>query len=124
MTYPKTLLHAAFVTAVGLLPAACAKPANPSGMQGMSGMQDTSNMPGHSMAGHDMAGHDMKGMDMQAMMAHCADMRRQMAQGAHPNMPDMAKMTARCDEMDRSMGSMPGMGASAPADAPPATRAR
>lgn len=120
MTYAKTLLRAAFIAAVGMLPAACAKPADQSGMQGMSGMQDMSNMPGH----------DMQGTDMQAMMTQCADMRRQMAQGTHPNAPNMAKMMAHCDAMDRSMGSMPGMGSMpamsspVPADAPPATRAR
>ena len=108
MIYPKPLLHVALVATLGLLPAACAKQASQSGTPGMSGMQ----------------GHDMQGMDMQAMMNQCADMRRQMGQGTHPNTPDMAPMMSRCDEMDRSMGAMPGTGSSAPAAAPAATRSR
>ena len=83
-------------------------------MSGMSGMQ------GHAMPGHDMSG----GQDMQAMITQCADMRRQMAQGTHPNTPGMAQMMAHCDEMDRNMGGMPGMGATSSAPAPAATRSR
>jgi hypothetical protein len=76
-------------------------------------------MQGHSMPGHAM----MQGQDMQTMMAQCADMRRQMAQGTHPNTPGMAQMMAHCDEMDRSMGGMSGMGSGA-TTAPAATRSR
>lgn len=67
-----------------------------------------------------MAG--MPGQDHMAMMAQCADMRRQMAQGTHSDMPGMADMMRHCDEMDRSMGGM----ATAPGStaAPAATRAR
>ena len=108
MIYSKALLQTAFIAAIGLLPVACAKQADQSGMQGMSGMQ----------------GHSMQGMDMQTTMNQCADMRRQMTQGTHPNTPDMAKMTAQCDEMDRSMSTMPGMNSAAPAMAPAATRSR
>ncbi len=113
MIYSKALLQTAFIAAIGLLPVACAKPADQSGMQGMSGMQR-----------HSMQGTDMQGMDMQTTMNQCADMRRQMTQGTHPNTPDMAKMTAQCDEMDRSMSTMPGMNSAAPAMAPAATRSR
>ena len=67
-----------------------------------------------------MAAHTMPDMDMQGMMSQCADMRRQMAQGTHPNMPDMASMMAHCDAMDHSM-PMPSSGPSA---APAATRSR
>jgi len=96
MTHSKTFLRAAaLISALGLVPA-YAQPADRSGMQGAG---------------------------MQAMMSQCADMRRQMAQGAHSNTPDMTKKMARCDEMDRGMGSMRGMGSPAPAGAPPATRA-
>lgn len=76
-------------------------PPQGSGMSGMSGMQ---------------------GQDHAAMMAQCADMRRQMAQGTHRDMPGMAVMMRECDEMDRSMGGMP-MGAGSTA-APAATRSR
>ena len=103
MIYSKTLLQAAFIAALGVLPAACAKPAEQS--DGMSGMQ----------------GHSMQGMDMQTMMNQCADMRRQMAQGTHPNTRGMNQMMAHCNEMDYSMGNMAGMGSTA---APAATRSR
>lgn len=112
MIQSKTLLHIALIGAIGLLPAACAQPSNQSGIQGMSGMQ------GQSTAG--ARGRDRHGMDMQTMMNQCADMRRQMAQGTHPNTPDMNQMMAQCDAMDRSMGSTPGVGSTAPA----ATRSR
>ena len=108
MIQSKTFLHVAFISAIGLFPAACAQPSSQSGMQGMSGMQ------GQSTTG--TQGHSMPGMDMQTMMNQCADMRRQMAQGTHQNTPDMNQMMAQCDAMDRSMGSMPGMGSTAPAD--------
>jgi hypothetical protein len=80
----------AVLAATGL--AACApqqqtRPAAASG-QGMSGVQ----------------GHSMAGMDHQAMMAQCADMRRQVQQGGRLT-PDMQQMMAHCDQMDRSMGS-------------------
>jgi hypothetical protein len=52
----------------------------------------------------EMQGHDMPGMDMPGMMAHCAQMRRQRAQGQSLS-PDMQAMMAHCDEMDRSMGT-------------------
>ncbi len=107
-----TLLHVAFIGVIGLFPAARAQPPSQSGMQGMSGMQ------GQSTAG--TQGHNMQGMDMKTMMNKCADMRRQMAQGTHQSTPDMKQMMARCDAMDHSMGSMPGMGSTAPA----ATRSR
>ena len=45
----------------------------------------------------------MAGMDMNAMMAHCAEMRQQIPQGAVAP-ADMRPMLAQCDEMDRSMG--------------------
>lgn len=64
-------------------------------------------MPGHNMSGmqgHNMAGHNMAGMDHQAMIAHCAQMRRQRSQGTRLS-PDMQQMMAQCDQMGRSMGS-------------------
>ena len=93
----KTSIRIALIASLGLLPAACAKQPDQSGMQGM---------------------------DMQTMMKQCADMRQQMAQGTHSNSPEMAQMMAHCDEMDRSMGGMPGKTSSAPAAAPAATRSR
>lgn len=42
------------------------------------------------------------------MMAHCAQMRQQVRQGAAMS-PDMRQMMAHCDEMDRGMG-MSGQG--------------
>lgn len=107
MIQSKTLLRASFIGALGLIPAACAQPSSQSGMQGMPGMS------GQSMTG--TQGHSMQGMDMQTMMNQCADMRRQMVQGTHQNTPDMNQMMAQCDAMDRSMGSMPGKGSTAPA---------
>ena len=104
MIHSKKLLHAAFIGAIGLLPAACAQPSSQSGMQGMSGQSTTGTQ-----------GHSMQGMDMQTTMNQCADMRRQMAQGTHPNTPDMNQMMTQCDTMDRSMGTMPGMTSVAPA---------
>ena len=101
MTDPKAILRAAAVVAAALLPAACA--------QGGGGQSAAA--PGHDMAG---------GTDMSGMMAHCAEMRQQQAQGQRLS-PDMQGMMAHCDEMDRSMGAMPGMGAPA---APAATRSR
>jgi len=102
MTCSKTHLHAAFIAAIALLPIACTKPTDQSGTQG----------------------HSMQGMDVQTMMNQCADMRRQMAQGTHPNTPDMNQMMARCDQRDRSMGNVQGGDSSAPAAAPAATRSR
>ena len=103
------VVRAALIAGLGLLPVACAQPSPPaaqsaapaqgSGMSGMSGMQ---------------------GDDHAAMMAQCADMRRQMAAGTHPQTPGMAEMMRHCQKMDQSMGNMPGMGAPAPA----ATRSR
>lgn len=102
MTYFKALARVASLVAIGSLPLACAQPSNQSGMQGRS----------------------TQSADMQTMMNQCADMRRQMAQGTHPNTPEMAQMMRQCDEMDRSMGSMPAMGSPASTAAPPATRSR
>ncbi len=120
MIKSKTFARTAFIAAIGFLPVACAQPSSQPATQGMSsGNQGMSGMSG--MSG--MQGHDMQGMDMQAMMKQCADMRQQMAQGTHQNTPDMSQMMAHCDEMDRSMGSMPGMGSST-STAPAATRTR
>lgn len=112
----RSLRNAALLSALGFLPSACAEQSRPSANQGMSGMS--------GMQEHAMPGHAMGGQDMQAMMAQCADMRRQMGQGSHPNRPDMAQMMARCDAMDRSMSGMPGMGTTGSAPAPAATRSR
>lgn len=111
MIQSKAILHAAFIGAIGLLPAACAQPSSQSGMQGMSGQSTT---------GNGTQGHSMQGMDMQKMMNQCVEMRRQTAQGTHQNTPDMNQMMAHCDTMDRNMGSMPSMSSEAPA----ATRSR
>src|SRR4051794_4878853 len=81
-----------------------AAPAQGSGMSNMSGMSGMSGMGG----------------DHAAMMAQCADMRRQMAAGTHPQTPGMAEMMRHCQEMESGMGNMPGMGGPAPA----ATRSR
>jgi hypothetical protein len=43
-------------------------------------------------------------MDMQSMMAHCAQMRQQQAQGMRLS-PEMQGMMAHCDEMDRAHGA-------------------
>ena len=91
----------ACIAAFGLLPAACAQQPQPAGMSGMGGM---------SM-------HDMAGMDMQAMMKQCAQMRQDVVQGKQLA-SDMQKMTAHCDQMDRSMTM------EAPAPAPAATLSR
>ena len=112
MTASKRLRDLAFVAALATIPAACAPrsagPASPApaaslsggpggspstGMQGM----DHSNMPGMGQSG-------MQGMDHQAMMAHCAQMRQQTRAGAAMS-PDMRRMRAHCDEMDRGMGT-------------------
>ncbi|SDE27670.1 hypothetical protein [Belnapia rosea] len=45
--------------------------------------------------------------DHQAMMAHCADMRQQMRQGAQMS-PDMQRMATYCQHMDHTMGSQRG----------------
>lgn len=111
MTCSKTFLRAALIAGVGLLPIACAQqpnspaaqtapPTQGSGMSNMSGMNGMLGM----------------GQDHAAMMSQCADMRRQMAAGSHQNSPvGMADMMRHCDEMDQSMGKMPGMAAPAPA---------
>lgn len=101
MTRSRTFLPA-FVTLFGSFVAACAQQGGQPGMQG----------------------HSMQGTDMQAMMAQCADMRRQMAQGTHANTPGMTEMMSHCDEMDRDMGGMPGMGSAGPTAPPAATRSR
>jgi hypothetical protein len=126
MIRSNSLLKAALVAAVGFVPVACAQQGSQPAVQGMNssaqsmpGMSGMSGMQGHNMPGHTM----MQGQDMQTMMAQCSDMRRQMAQGTHPNTPGMAQMMAHCDEMDRSMGSIPGMGSGSTA-APAATRSR
>ncbi len=126
MTRSNSLLRAALVAAVGFVPVACPQQGSQPAAQGMnSSAQSIPGMSGMSgMQGHDMSGHIMtQEQDMQTMIAQCSDMRRQMAQGTHPNTPGMAQMMAHCDEMDRSMGSMPGVG-SGSAAAPAATRAR
>ena len=62
-------------------------------------------MQGHGMHGPGgMQGHNMSGMNMQQMAAHCAQMRQQVRQGGRPS-PDVQRMMAQCDQMDRSMGS-------------------
>ena len=76
------------------------------------GMQ---NMPGMTMQGRGTTGGTTGMTNMQSMMSHCADMRRQMAQGTMTSGPDMADMKSQCDQMDRQRGNMPGMGAQAPA---------
>ncbi|MCO6419319.1 hypothetical protein JYK14_24615 [Siccirubricoccus sp. KC 17139] len=43
----------------------------------------------------------------QAMMAHCADMRQQIRQGA-PVSPDMQRMATYCQHMDHTMGAQRG----------------
>lgn len=53
-----------------------------------------------------MQGHDMS--NTQSMAGHCADMRRQMAQGTMSSGPDMATMKAQCDQMDRQPGATGG----------------
>lgn len=110
----KSVSRAALIGALALLAACAQQPtqpapqaAAPSQGTGMPGMSGTSGM---------------QGQDHAAMMAQCADMRRQMAQGTHQNMPGMAEMMRHCDEMDRSMGGMP-MGSGSTA-APAATRSR
>ncbi|TDH62345.1 hypothetical protein E2C06_12110 [Dankookia rubra] len=45
--------------------------------------------------------------DHQAMMAHCADMRQQIRQGAQMS-PDMQRMATYCQHMDHTMGSQRG----------------
>lgn len=121
MTGSNSLLKGAIVATLAFLPVACAQQGSQPVSQGMTSSAQ-GNMPGMSgmsgMQGHDMSGHSMMGGggDLQAMMAQCADMRRQMAQGTHPNTPGMAQMMAHCDEVNR-------MGAGSPA-APAATRSR
>ena len=45
--------------------------------------------------------------DHQAMMAHCAEMRQQMRQGAQMS-PDMQRMATYCQHMDHTMGAQRG----------------
>ena len=45
--------------------------------------------------------------DHQAMMAHCAEMRQQIRQGA-PMSPDMQRMATYCQHMDHTMGAQRG----------------
>lgn len=114
MIASKTYARAAAFGALALL-AACAQQQSPGASQAAQpspsgGMPGMGAMPG------------MQGQDHAAMMAQCADMRRQMAQGMHQNMPGMGDMMRHCDEMDRSMGGLPmGPGSTA---APAATRSR
>ncbi|TDH62092.1 hypothetical protein E2C06_12960 [Dankookia rubra] len=101
------ILRTSLTLALGLSLAACAQQQSPPPAQQTGGMSGTG-MAGHSMSGMSgMQGHDMRGMDMQQMMAHCAQMRQQMRQGASMN-PDMQQMMAHCDQMDRQMGGMSG----------------
>lgn len=67
-----------------------------------------------------MSGTSRMQGDHAAMMAQCADMRRQMAAGTHANTPGVAQLMQHCQEMENGMGNMPGMGGPAPA----ATRSR
>ena len=73
------------------------------GMSGTQGQQSTSGVNIRAAADNratgNMQGHDMSGMDM----------------GTMSSAPDMRQMMAQCDQMDRQMGAMPGMGAQAPA---------
>ncbi len=59
-------------------------------------------------------GSRSQGTDLQAMMNQCDQMRQQMRPGAAVP-ADMRQMMTQCDQMDRRMGTMPGMGAQAPA---------
>ncbi|RAI54547.1 hypothetical protein [Roseicella frigidaeris] len=45
--------------------------------------------------------------DHQAWMAHCAEMRQQIRQGA-PVSPDMQRMVTYCQHMDHTMGAQRG----------------
>ena len=110
----RPLSRAALFATLALLPAACAQQPGQPSPQTVSAPAQGSGMPG--MSG--MSG--MKGMDHSAMMAQCKDMHGQMAQGTHANSPGMTETMRHCEMMDHDMGSMPGMGATAPA----ATRSR
>jgi len=61
-------------------------------------------MPSHNMGA--MSGQGMGAADHQAMMAHCAQMRQSVQQGARLS-ADMQQMMSQCDQMDRAMGSRP-----------------
>ena len=105
----KTLRRTGLVLVLGLAATACAQRQSPPPAQQSGGMPGVG-MQGHSMSGMSgMQGHDMSGMNMQQMMAHCAQMRQQMRQGAGMS-PDMQRMMAHCDQMDRQMGSGSGGG--------------
>lgn len=50
-------------------------------------------------------GHDSMGMDMQTMAKQCAAVRQRVKrEPASAQAPDVKKMIAQCDEMDRMMG--------------------
>lgn len=94
--------------ALATLPAACgpqpagmAAPAPAVSLSGPANATPAATpMPG--MAGMDHS--NMQGMDMNTMMAHCAQMRQQARAGVTPA-ANMQQMMARCDQMDRSMGT-------------------
>ena len=92
--------RATLIAGLGLLLVACAQQPSPPPAQSAAPMQ------GSGMAGmSDMSGMSgMQGQDHGAMMAQCADMRRQMARGTHPNTPGMAQMMQHCQEMESGMG--------------------
>ncbi len=80
---------------------------SPAATQSMQGQAASGGMQGHSghtMSGGGMQGHSMAGMDHQSMMNHCAEMRQTVRQGGRLS-PDMQRMMAHCDQMDRSMGA-------------------
>jgi hypothetical protein len=89
----RTLRRTGFALALGLSLAACAQPSSPQPAQRTGGM-----------SGMGSQGHSMSGMSMDQMMAHCAEMRQQMRQGANMT-PDMQAMMTHCDQMHPQAGS-------------------
>ncbi len=108
--------------AVALAPVSFALVSSAWAQQG--GQSDMSSMPNMAPKAQ-MGGKAGKApeMDMDAMMAHCAQMRRDMKPDA-PMSADMRKTMADCDAMDKKM--MGDKGATSPAQpyTPPAERSR
>ncbi len=102
------------VFALGLAPV-------PFAVAQQGGQSDMSSMP--NMAPNAQMGAKAPAMDMDAMMAQCAQMRRDMKPDA-PMTADMRKTMADCDAMDKEMMGDKGMTAPAQPYAPPAERSR
>lgn len=115
---PRTGSRLGLLTALALLPAACAPetagmampapastlsgPGNPGQAPATRSAGGMAGMNHSGMAGMDHSG--MAGMDMNAMMTHCAQMRQDRRAGQTVS-PDMRQMAAECDRMERSMGT-------------------